>query len=182
MELTGAGFTLRRLREEDAEALQMHADNIKIPAYLTDRMPSPYTLKDAEDIIVMCIDQDPITSFAIEIEGKVAGMIGLEFRTDVHRKTPTIGYWLGEIYWRKGIMTEAVKLVTKYGFNNFDIICIQAGVYSKNPPSMRVLEKAGYTLQGIIKGSVFKNGEILDEHIFTAYNNGKMSTVFEHEL
>lgn len=169
MELPGTGFKLRRLYEDDARALQKHADNTNIAGNLLDRMPSPYSLTDAKEFIAMCSGQDPVTNFAIEIDGEVAGMISLEFRQDVYRKTPLIGYWLGEPYWGKGIITDAVKLVTAYGFASFDIICIQAAIFSKNKPSKRVLEKAGYQLQGIIKGSVFKNGEILDEHIYTIY-------------
>lgn len=169
MELNGTGFKLRKLQVGDAPALQKNANNPRVAANLTDRVPSPYRLADAENFIALCSGENPVTSFAIEINGEVAGMIALEFRPDVYRKTPLIGYWLGEAYWGKGIMTEAVKLVTAYGFGNFDIICIKAEVYSKNPPSMRVLEKAGYTFQGIVKGGVFKNGEVLDEHIYTAY-------------
>ena len=118
----------------------------------------------------MKINEEPVTNFAIEVNGEVAGVIGLDFRADVYRKTPLIGYWLSEQYWGRGIIPEAVKLITAYGFNNLDIICIQAAILSKNPKSMRVLEKAGYIKQGVLKGSVIKNNEILDEHVYAAYN------------
>jgi RimJ/RimL family protein N-acetyltransferase len=117
----------------------------------------------------MKINEEPVTNFAIEVNGEVAGVIGLDFRADVYRKTPLIGYWLSEQYWGRGIIPEAVKLITAYGFNNLDIICIQAAILSKNPKSMRVLEKAGYIKQGVLKGSVIKNNEILDEHVYAAY-------------
>ncbi|MFA6086350.1 GNAT family N-acetyltransferase [Mucilaginibacter sp.] len=171
MEIKGTGFTLRKWRTEDAPSLQKHADNVNVSACLLDRFPSPYTLQDAETFIAMKINEEPVTNFAIEVNGEVAGVIGLDFRADVYRKTPLIGYWLSEQYWGRGIIPEAVKLITAYGFNNLDIICIQAAILSKNPKSMRVLEKAGYIKQGVLKGSIIKNNEILDEHVYATYKS-----------
>jgi RimJ/RimL family protein N-acetyltransferase len=169
MEIKGTRFTLRHWQITDAPSLQKHANNPKIPAYLLDRFPSPYSLADAEAFIDLMLNQLTVINFAIEINGEVAGGIGLEFRADVYRRSPLIGYWLSEQYWGHGIATEAVKLITQYAFNNFDIICILAFIFSKNPASMRVLEKAGYVPQGVIKQSVVKNGEVMDEHIYIAY-------------
>ncbi|GGH22287.1 GNAT family N-acetyltransferase [Mucilaginibacter phyllosphaerae] len=169
MEIKGSQFTLRHWQQADAPALQKHANNPKVPAYLQDRFPTPYTLKDAEAFIGLMLNRLTVTNFAIIINGEAAGGIGLQLRDDVHRKSPLIGYWLGEQYWGRGIATEAVRLVTAYTFTNFDIICIQAAIFSKNPASMRVLEKAGYTLQGVLKQSVIKNGEVMDEHVYIAY-------------
>ncbi|MES2061563.1 MAG: GNAT family protein [Bacteroidota bacterium] len=88
MEIKGSRFTLRHWQLADAPALQKHADNPKVPAYLLDRFPSPYSLTDAEAFIGLMINQLPITNFAIEINGEVAGGIGLNFRADVYRKSP----------------------------------------------------------------------------------------------
>jgi ribosomal-protein-alanine N-acetyltransferase len=126
-------------------------------------------LADAEFFINLNLHQDPVINFAIEINGEVAGVIGLDFRDDVYSKSPLIGYWLSEQYWGRGIIPEAVKLVTDYGFKKLDIICIMAFVFSTNPKSMRVLEKAGYTQQAVLKQSVIKNGAVLDEHVYVAY-------------
>ena len=103
---------------------------------------------------------------AITISDEVIGGIGLEPREDVYRKTAIIGYWLSEELWGRGIMSEAVKLMTSYAFSNFDFIRVQASVYSKNPASMRVLEKAGYTKEGIMRNGVIKNGVVMDEHLY----------------
>jgi len=166
MQIHGDNFTLRGWFPEDAAALLKYADNPNIAACLLDRFPHPYTLQDANNWISRLQDQNPLKNFAIAINGEVAGGIGLEFRTDIYHKTPLLGYWLAECYWGKGIMPKAVKLVSDYAFKQLDVICILAYVFSKNPNSMRVLEKAGYQQQGIIKRSVIKNGEILDEHIY----------------
>src|SRR5476651_1232294 len=140
MEFQGDGFILRNWQTGDAEALQRNADNKKISTNLFDRFPSPYTLVDAMAWVKRWKKQSPIINFAIIIDDEVAGGIGLEFREDVYRQTPLLGYWLAEKHWGKGIMPSAVKLVSSYAFKYLDVVCIVAHVFSKNPASMRVLE------------------------------------------
>jgi len=166
MELQGPGFILRGWLPEDAVSLQKHADNTNITDFLMDRFPSPYTMDEAVNWIKMMQHQDPMVIFSIAVDGNVVGGIGLELRGDVYSKAPLIGYWLGQEYWGRGIMPEAVKLVTNYAFTHLDVVRLQAGIFGNNPKSMRVLEKAGYTKEGVMKSSIFKNGVILDEHIY----------------
>lgn len=131
--------------------------------------PIPYTLEDAELFISKKIDENPITCFVIDMNGEVAGVISFEMRADVYRKTPLMGYWLSPAHWGRGIMTEAVGLIANYGFTHLDIICIQANTFGTNAASMRVLEKSGFTRQGILPRSVIKDDVVLDEHSFTLY-------------
>jgi ribosomal-protein-alanine N-acetyltransferase len=166
MEIEGKGFTLRGWKPDDTESLQKHANNTHISDFLLDRFPSPYTMDDAVNWVKMMQNQDPVLNFAIAADENVVGAIGLELREDVYRKSPLIGYWLAEEYWDRGIMTEAIKLITAYAFTNFDFARLQAGIFSNNPKSMRVMEKAGFTKEGILKNSIIKNGEILDEHVY----------------
>lgn len=166
MELKGSSFTVRGWKIGDEISLQKNADNPRVSDNLTDRFPSPYTMEAAVLWVENWLVQDPVINFAIVAGHEVIGGIGLELREDVYRKTAIIGYWLAEPYWGRGIMAEAVKLVTNYTFENLDIIRIQASIFSKNPRSMRVLEKAGYIKEGILKNAVVKNGEVLDEHLY----------------
>ena len=166
MELKGTGFTIRGWKKGDEASLQKHANNPKVSACLMDRFPSPYTMDDAELWVDNLLYQDPLVNFAITIDDQVIGGIGLEPRQDVYRKTAIVGYWLSEELWGRGIMPEAVKLVTDYAFTQLDFIRIQASVYSKNPASMRVLEKAGYIKEGILRNAVIKQGVIMDEHLY----------------
>jgi [ribosomal protein S5]-alanine N-acetyltransferase len=166
MELKGTGFSLREWRKGDVVSLQKHADNININSYLLDRFPNPYTTKAARSWIALMLIQKPQVNFAIDVRGFAIGVIGLDLREDVYRKAPLLGYWLSETFWGRGIMTEAIKIIVDYGFNNLDIVRIQAGVLSNNPRSMRVLEKAGFVKEGILKQGIIKNGVILDEHIY----------------
>ena len=54
------------------------------------------------------------TTFAIATEEQAIGGIGLEFGTDVHRFTAELGYWLGEPFWGRGIVTDAVRHFTAW--------------------------------------------------------------------
>jgi len=166
IQLQGNGFIIRGWKKGDEISLQKNANNPNVSACLMDRFPSPYTMEAAMSWVDFLIDQDPVINFAITIDDEVIGGIGMEPRQDVYRKTALIGYWLSEELWGKGIMPEAVKLVTEYAFTHLDFIRLQASVYSKNPASMRVLEKAGYVKEGVMRNAVIKGGEILDEHMY----------------
>ncbi len=160
---------LRPWRESDAISLQRNANDRNVSAMLLDRFPYPYTLEDAENFISMKMKEEPITNFAIDIAGEVVGVIGVDMRTDIYRKTPLLGYWISPAHSGRGIITEAVELITNYAFTHLDIICIQANTLGNNAASMRVLEKAGFIKQGVLPGTVIKDREILDEHLYTVY-------------
>lgn len=77
-----------------------------------------------------------------------------------------MGYFIGEPFWGKGIASKAIKLMTDYVFNNFNIIRIEAGVFDFNKPSMRVLEKNDFSIESIKRNAVIKNGKIINDHIW----------------
>ncbi|NUM73323.1 GNAT family N-acetyltransferase [candidate division KSB1 bacterium] len=159
-------FTIRPWQHGDEASLAQHANNRNIWRNLRDTFPHPYTLKDAEEWIRFASAENPPRNFAIVVEGEAAGGLGFVLKDDVYRRTAEIGYWLGEKFWGRGIITEAVDAMTEYAFANFDICRIQAGVYEWNPASMRVLEKAGYALEARLRKSIIKDGETIDELIY----------------
>lgn len=143
-----------------------HANNRHVWLTLRDQFPHPYTRADGEDWLAHIAQQEPVTSFAIVVAGEAAGGIGLAPQPDVHRRSAELGYWLGEAFWNRGIMTAAVRTFTTHAFDEYDLLRIFAGVFSTNPASMRVLEKAGYTREGILKKSVVKDGQVLDQVLY----------------
>jgi RimJ/RimL family protein N-acetyltransferase len=179
MELQGNGFLLRAWQRGDEISLQKHAGNPKVSAFLRDRFPYPYTLDDALFWINMVKDQQPLTGFAIIVNGEACGGIGFELFSEESRITAEMGYWLGEEHWGKGIITAAVKRVTAYAFEHFSLIRIEAGVYDKNTASMRVLEKAGYIKEAVLRKSIIKNGEVMDKHMYAIFkeDEGEMAAL-----
>lgn len=115
---------LRKLTEKDLPVLAQLANNKKIWLNVRDVLPHPYILDDAIFFFNLIKDENPQVSFAIEYEGSFGGMIGLIPQTDIYRLTAEIGYWLGEPFWNKGIVTKAVAMITEYGFNELGLIRI----------------------------------------------------------
>ena len=110
--------------------------------------------------------QSPTTFFAIATQEEAIGGIGLSLNQDVHRLTGELGYWLAEPYWGKELMTEAVAKFTEYAFECFHLVRIYAEPYANNPNSCRVLEKSEYVLEGRLRSSVIKDGQILDQFLY----------------
>jgi [ribosomal protein S5]-alanine N-acetyltransferase len=153
---------IRPFRATDRDSLVLHANNRNVSRNLDDRFPYPYTLSDADDWITRTISAKPLTCCAITVQDEAVGGIGLILQEGIHRYCADLGYWLGERVWRRGIATAAVRAYTLYGFHAFDLRRIYAGVFSSNPVSMRVLEKAGFLREGVLRQSVVKDGQILD--------------------
>ncbi len=164
MKLHGSHFLLRQLRPSDRDELAVLADNRTIWRNLRDIFPHPYSIEDADFYISLILQEETQYSFAIEVNGRFAGMIGLVPLTDVYRGTADIGYWLGEPYWGQGIMTEAVSLVTRYAFEVLDFKRLHAGIFDYNKGSMRVLSKCGFQKECICKDAITKDGQLWDEH------------------
>ena len=115
--------------------------------------------------------QEHPTHWAIEVDGEAAGGIGIEPKTDVERISAEIGYWLGESCWKRGILTEALQAVTAEAFKRFDLMRLYALPFADNPASVRVLEKAGYLLEGHLRQSVIKDGKVRDQLLYAAYRS-----------
>ena len=157
-------FILRPYRKGDEAAIAKHAHD-KLIAKNTLVMPHPYTLKDAKEWV-----EDNLAEYkkkdannfvlAIEIDGEVCGTVWFSHIVKGHKAE--LGYWLGRAHWGGGVMTEAVKLATNHAFREFKLKRIHAHVFSFNPASKRVLEKAGFEQEGIMKKEIRKNGKYID--------------------
>lgn len=154
-------FVLRKWELSDAESVAEQADNINVAGRLRNVFPNPYTLEDAKWYVNDCVekgDNNQITR-AIVVDGKAVGSIGIFVKDDVYEKSGELGYWLGESYWRQGIMSRAVVEICREAFAMFDIERIFAEPYSDNAGSRGVLEKAGFTFEGEMRKGVYKYGE-----------------------
>lgn len=157
-------FILRPWRHEDIYNLVEYANNYKIARFLTNGFPHPYTEENGRRFLEYATQSDSI--FAIEIENKACGSIGLHSQSDIHSRNMELGYWLAEPYWGMGIMTEAIKQIVAYGFQSFDINRIFARPFGTNKASQRVLEKAGFELEATFKSTLYKYDEFIDEMVY----------------
>jgi RimJ/RimL family protein N-acetyltransferase len=158
---------LREWKKSDAAALAKIANNRKIWDNVRDRLPYPYTKKDAKEWLALVKKQkEPPTTFCVEADGELAGSIGITLKEDVFRKTAEIGYFVGEEYWGKGIATEAIRQMVDYIQKKFDVIRIYAEVFEFNKGSMKALEKNGFYLECIRKKAAIKNDVIVDDYVW----------------
>ena len=156
---------LRPWSEGDEVSLVRHANNYEVWRRLRDRFPHPYTQADAEQWIAFAT-QETQTHFAIEVHGEATGGIGLELGSEINRRSAEIGYWLGEAFWGKGITTAAVRALTSYGFEAFNLTRIFAVPFANSSASIRVLEKCGYIREGVMRRSAIKEGVVLDQVLY----------------
>jgi len=170
MKLALARCEVRSWRHDDLASLVRHADNRRIWLNLRDRFPHPYTTRDGRHFLRMATAQRPETLFAIAVAGEAVGGIGFQMMSDVERVSAEIGYWLGEAFWSRGIVTDALIGVTRYAIETHGFTRMFALPFASNQASCRVLEKAGYVLEAHLRRSAIKDGRILDQmqYAFTA--------------
>lgn len=159
-------FTLRPWKKDDLENLVRLANNFNIAKNMMDQFPHPYTVEKGNTFIELASRSNPVHIFAIDIQGNASGAIGIHPLTDIQQKNAELGYWLGEPFWGKGIITKAIIQMVDYGFKNFDLTRIFARPFGTNIASQRALEKAGFILEGRFEKTFFKNGEYIDELIY----------------
>ncbi len=155
---------IRKWRLEDAADLASALSDPKVQANLRDGLPYPYTKQDAEDYIsaMLSADENETFAFAITVDDKVVGSIGVFRQQNIHRQTGELGYYIAQPYWGQGIATEAVKQTCDYVFTNSDMLRIYAEPFACNIASCRVLVKAGFQYEGTLRSNAVKNGKVLD--------------------
>ena len=160
---------IRKWELSDAKDLAAALSNKKVQDNLRDGLPYPYTEQDGKEFIsaMLSADENETFAFAIMVDDKVVGSIGIFRQGNIHRQTAELGYYIAEEYWGKGIMTEAVKQICEYVFAKSDIIRIYAEPFAYNIASCRVLEKVGFQYEGTLRSNAVKNGKVIDMEMYS---------------
>ena len=162
-------FTLRKWELSDAEALAESINKVD-RKYLADRIPNPYTKADGEYFIKNMAQKQEADGegifYAIEVDKKIVGNISIEKSSGLRSVVGVIGYYLIPEFYGRGIMTEAVKMICAEAFEKLDISRIEGTVFEPNIGSRRVLEKAGFELEGVLKDAFYKNGKLYNEYVY----------------
>ena len=163
---------LRTPKPSDVERIAAIADNWRIASMLG-LMPHPFTQRDAMDFIVRVASLPAdAAQFAITLNDEDGLLIGGAGYGPAHRlpegygEETDFGYWLGEAFWGHGIASQAVPVVVAHAFREFDLVRIFAYAFEGNTASERVLEKAGFACEGVLRQSVFKQGRMLDQKLY----------------
>ena len=181
--LVGARCTLRPLRLADAPSLQQQADDPAVAFNLFDGFPQPYTLALAE---AWCGHQHLEPEFAhvlgIAVQGdEVAGCISVTPQRGLWGSSATVGYWLGQSWWGRGVTSEALALITAWAWAALpQVMRLWMPIYARNEASQAVARKAGYTLEGRMALAVRKAGLAIDAVQYGISRPG--ATPGEHRL
>jgi RimJ/RimL family protein N-acetyltransferase len=166
MQLELGDLRVRSWRKSDLDALLRHANNPKVANNMRDQFPYPYTRREGLDYLNYVRAMDVEMSFAVECDGEAVGGIGFKVGVDIARVSAEIGYWLGEGYWGRGLMTRAVSATSDWAFERYQVARIFATTFAHNLASIRVLEKSGFEREGVMRRSAIKNGVILDQVLY----------------
>jgi len=157
---------VREWSRSDKASLVRQANNRNVWRNLTHRFPHPYTDADADGWFALLEGMTQPTHWAIDVAGVAVGGVGCMLGEGVYKRTAQFGYWLGEGYWGRGIMTAAVKAAVPYAMERFRLVRLESPVFEWNPASMRVLEKCGFAREAVLKASVSKDGQLIDSVLY----------------
>ncbi len=158
---------LRKWTLNDQQALKRLCNDVD-RTFLSDRMPHPYSDKDAEWWLNMVGKNDGVKGMfrAVAVNGNVVGGISVECQADVYRLDGELGYMILTEYWNQGIMSEVIPEFCKLSFSSLQLNRITANVFQPNTASHRVLLKNGFLLEGVKRNAVIKNGNVYDVSIY----------------
>ncbi|MGD0676684.1 MAG: GNAT family protein [Polyangiaceae bacterium] len=165
LELDG-GYSVSDLLPSDRAALLAHLQEREIYEH-TLNMPYPYRESDADRWFAQVANEVKThgrsVNWAIRApDGFYIGGIGMHGLAAAHSHRAELGYWLAKPYWGRGLGTAAVRRVTDFAFDDFGLVRITATVFHFNARSARVLEKAGFALEGRLRNHYKKDGRVFD--------------------
>jgi ribosomal-protein-alanine N-acetyltransferase len=132
-------------------------------------LPHPYTTDHAQAWLNVALKEERDLFWAITLNDQVIGGLGLRRARWAHEGTGVVGYWLGHAHRQRGIVPACLEIASQYALADGGLHRLEAGVYSSNPASMRVLEKAGFVREAVLKQRIIYAGDVLDEIIYARY-------------
>ncbi|KWW22602.1 MULTISPECIES: GNAT family protein [Peribacillus] len=159
---------MRKVTMKDAEDMFAYASNREVSRFVTwDAHGSLSATKDYIQLILQNYEDSHIAPWGIQYKesGKLIGTIDY-VSWQVNHHHAEIGYVLAPEYWGKGLMTEAVEKIVAFGFENMNLVRIQARCFVENTGSERVMQKAGMSFEGIIRKGMFVKGEHVDLKLY----------------
>jgi RimJ/RimL family protein N-acetyltransferase len=157
--LDGDEVALRTPEEEDVEFLHRNINDPRVrrpigtatPMGASDEAEWVEGANDDDVSLLICVSEDPV------------GTIGLSDINETWGRAE-VGYWLTPAAWGEGYATAATDLLVEYGFDQRRLNKVVAHAFAFNTGSRRVLEKVGFTEEGIHREEAFVNGEFVDVH------------------
>jgi len=162
-------LVLRKLTLDDAKDLFEFASDPEVAKYVP---WEPYkSIDDAVNFLKFTLEQyekkQPARwGIVYKENNKLIGSCGFVDWNPSHFRAE-IAYALSRDYWGKGLMTEAVKEVIRFGFEKMNLNRIQAMCIPENIGSYRVMEKVGMKYEGLIREYVYIKGKFQDLKLYS---------------
>lgn len=170
-------FGLGRIRpwaRSDRDALVRHANSPNVARYTSTRFPHPYTHEAADAWFDFLEGQDDPEAYAIEVDGEAMGGIGIRRGENEYAHSGELGYWLGEAAWGRGIATAAVRAFVPAMMARWNLSRLNAFVVTGNVASCKVLEKAGFVLEGVQKAKAIRGGWVQDHAMYGLVDSSRL--------
>jgi RimJ/RimL family protein N-acetyltransferase len=158
---------LRTWRVADKADLVRLANNRRVWRNMTHSFPHPYTADDADLWLAIAADPGASIQLAIDLDGRAVGGVGVIAGEGIYCATAQFGYWLGEEYWGRGIATAAARALAERIGKERLFARLEAQVFDWNPASMRVLEKAGFKRDAVLRSAATKDGALIDTVLYS---------------
>jgi len=165
MKLETKRLILRNPVQKDAKDIAEGLSPLGVRRYIP-KVPHPYTLTDAKSFVKNSKGKQ---KFVIELKesGKVVGGTSIH-KIDYALKKAGVGYWLSKNYWRKGLVSEAIREVLRFAFEDLHLERIILTCNKDNKGSVAIAKKFGFKLKETIKNGHCPNatGKISDKLIY----------------
>ena len=158
---------VRPWRRSDRASLLRHADDADVARFLSTRFPHPYTPADADAWFASVEAHGEPEALAIEVDGEAVGGVGLRRSGDAEfAHSAELGYWLGQAYWRRGIVAAAVAVFVPFAVTRWNLARLTAYANPRNVGSVHVLEGAGFVREGLMRARAVRDGEVHDHLVY----------------
>jgi len=161
---------LREHTQADAQAWFDLRNNPEVMRYI-DR-DSPKDIAEVEDYInglITGFEQGESMGWAVALKDDPSKMIGnvVFWRMDFPNYRAEIGYLLTPLHWRKGLVSEALKAIISFAFEEMGLHSIEANINPENEASRAILLKHGFVKEAYFKEDYYFNGKFLDSEIYS---------------
>jgi ribosomal-protein-alanine N-acetyltransferase len=166
---------LREISKDDADGIFSCFSNENVTRYYgQETLDNIEQAKGFVDFFANSYKEKRGVRWGIELKGNqgIIGTIGFNAWSPKHKRAE-IGYEIHPEHWRKGYTFEAVSKVIQYGFDELGLTRIGAVVFMNNEASIKLLTKAGFEKEGILRNYMYQNGEAYDTYVFSILNDNR---------
>jgi [ribosomal protein S5]-alanine N-acetyltransferase len=163
---------IRTWQRKDIDSVFAHLNDRTMWEFLAAPFPESFDRSAAERYLAVGVDRPDLFFFTIALpdSDEAVGAISGQMGTGVHARSVELGVWLARPYWRSGIAREAATAFTDWLFDRHNTVRVHALIFRSNLAAVGGLRASGFTAEGRLRCSVFKDGRIMDQMQYAKIN------------